>query len=673
MLELSTPVAALSKVGPKYKSLLEKLEIYTIGDLVYHFPFRYDDFSVTKRIVDLQDGETATIQGILGKVNNIYTKYGKRLTKSTIIDDTGTLELVWFSSHYLKKVLKPNKRYSISGKVGSFSGKLSIIAPNYEEMGKTTVNTGRLVPVYPETAGVSSKWLRTKISEVLKNSLLTQEFLPDTILKKEHFQTVQNALNSFHFPTTLTEASQAKKRFQFEELFLELINVELRKNSWEEQLKSPVINSLIYEDDISNLVDSLPFELTPSQKQAVLEIRDSLKKYHPMNRLLEGDVGTGKTIVAVIAAYISSLNNFNTLYMAPTEILAKQHFETFSTFLRNYNISINLLTSSSKIQEKSDKPFINIGTHALLFNKNYSNLGLIVIDEQHRFGVEQRTELQNLNKGELTPHLLTMTATPIPRTLALTIYGDLEISALQAPPNKTKNINTKVVPEKKREEAYEWIRKSKEQTFIVCPFIEESMHEDFENVKAATAEYEKLKQGVFKDLKLGLLHGRLKSKEKQEVVERFEKGKIRILVSTPVIEVGIDIPDATIIVIESAERYGLASLHQLRGRVGRRDKPGYCFIFMGSNNRNAYKRLKYLENINDGLELAEVDMQLRGSGDIYGTMQHGFKKFKVARLSDTKTLEKAKKYATKYFPNIDKYPLLKARVYEKSGRFVGNN
>ena len=457
-----------------------------------------------------------------------------------------------------------------------------------------------------------------------------------------------------------------------EELFLELINVENRKASWSEQLTSTVIDSAAYNNKLFTLVEKLPFVLSASQLQAIEEIKIDLNKTHPMNRLLEGDVGTGKTVVAVIAAYSTFLNGLNTLFMAPTEILAKQHFETFKTILEPFGVTIALATGAEKT-ELDEKPYILIGTHALLHKNNYEDIGLVAIDEQHRFGVEQRAKLSTINHNNKTPHLLTMSATPIPRTLALTIYGDLEISQLLHIPSKEKNIKTRVVPEKLRDESFEWIRERGEQTFIVCPFIEESENSDFENVRAATTEFERLKKGVFKGTPMGLLHGRMKSQEKRDVVEQFEKGEIKILVSTPVIEVGIDIPEASIMVIESGERYGLASLHQLRGRVGRMGQQGHCLVFMSSNSRTAYKRLKYLEESNDGLELAEIDMEMRGHGDIYGIQQHGFKRFKVARLSDLEMLEKAKNYAEEFFPQLDKWPLLKEKIYTRSGRCVGNN
>jgi len=673
MLKLSDPVAAIPKIGPKYKILLAKLGIFTIEDFLYHFPFRYDDFSEVKKIKDVQAGDLATVQGVLGPIKNIYTRYRKRLTEAVVEDSSDSLNLIWFNSHYLKKTLKPGQKYNFSGKVNKFSSKLSMIAPSYELAGEKTINTGRLVPIYPETSGLSSKWIRTKVKEVFDKELPLEEFLPEEILKTEHFQEFSQALQSFHFPDSLVAAEKAKKRFQLEELFVELMKVEKRKQAWSEKLKAnKITKTKKHQEKLEKLSKELPFILTHSQKEALEDIFNDIDHENPMNRLLEGDVGTGKTIVAVMASYLSYLNGRNVLYMAPTEILAKQHYETYKNLLEPFGVEITQLTSATT-KKPAKEPYVIVGTHALLYKEKYQNVGLIVIDEQHRFGVEQRAKLVEMNEGEETPHLLTMTATPIPRTLALTIYGDLEISQLMPIPEKHKVVSTKVIPEKNRAEAFEWIKKKGEQTFVVCPFIEESSHENLENVKAATAEFEKLQKGVFKDVEMGLLHGKLTSKQKREVVERFEKGEIQVLVSTPVIEVGIDIPEAVVMVIESGDRYGLASLHQLRGRVGRGEKPGFCFVFVGSNNRTAYKRLKYLEEVNNGLELAEIDMEMRGHGDIYGIMQHGFKRFKVARLSDIETLEKAKKYARMFFPEIDKHPKLLEKIHRVAGRYVGSN
>lgn len=674
MYTLTDSAGSIPSVGPKYKELLRSLNITTIEDLIYHFPFRYDDFSTKKNISDVLKDETVSIEAILGPVENIFTKYRKRLTKTKLVDPTGSIEVIWFNQHYIKKVLIPGRTYNFSGKIGSFNNKNCLISPNFEivEEGKSNLNTGRLVPVYPETAGVSSKWLRSKIHYAL-GRLDIEEFLPKEILDEKKFGDIRTSFNHIHFPKDVEEADKAKKRFQFEELFMELLTVEKRKRDWKENLKGIRFEmDKKKEEQIKSFISKLPFELTDSQKDAIDEISKDLDLPHPMNRLLEGDVGTGKTMVAILASYIVFLSGYKSLYMAPTEILAKQHYTTFQNFLTPFGIKIGLRTGSTK--ENHEDFDILIGTHSLLFSEeNYSKIGLVIIDEQHRFGVEQRGKIMSLGRGEYTPHLLSMTATPIPRTLALTLYGDLSISLLKGHPNKERKITTKVVIEKGRQQTYEIIRDKKEQTFIVCPLIETSESIGFENVKAAEKEYEELQKGVFKDIPMGLLHGRIKPKEKEEIVNKFRSGEIRILVSTPVIEVGIDVPEATIMVIESAERYGLASLHQLRGRVGRGSKEGFCFVFMSNNYKSSYLRLKNLETIDNGTELADLDMKMRGQGDIFGTMQHGTKRLRIADLFDIEMLNDAKKYASEYFDKLNVYTALRERLTKIRGEYIPNN
>ena len=679
MIKTNSPISVVPKIGPTYQKLLEKLEIFKVEDMLYHFPFRYQDYSQFKTIKDLQDGDTITVTATLASIKNIYTRNGKRITKANVIDHTGELGIVWFNQHYIKNTLEVGKTYNISGKVGFFDGKLCFLSPDMEIVSnafskKSTenVHTGRLVPIYPETSGISSKWLRAKIKSILDLGTDLEEFLPKEILKERNFYKVEDAINKIHFPDSEEQAEKCRERFGFEELFIELLNVEKRKNDWSQKLKSKAFKP--FTKEVNKFIDSLPFRLTTSQNNALKEITKDLSKQVPMNRLLQGDVGTGKTVLAIISSYLTYLNGMRVLYMAPTEILAKQHKETFGKLLKGTYINVELEIGSKKQTVKEENWDILIGTHALLFTeKSYKNIGLVIIDEQHRFGVEQRGKLLELSKEKTFPHLLTMTATPIPRTLALTLYGDLSISILKDFPFEQRKVITKIIPERNREEAYKWINKKNEPTFIVCPLIDASESLSLENVKAAQEEYEILKNGVFKNKSVGLLHGRMKSKEKDEVIKKFREGKINVLVSTPVIEVGIDVPDATIMVIESAERYGLASLHQLRGRVGRSQKEGYCLAFMSNNSRNSYKRLKYLEELNSGVDLAEIDLKMRGQGDIFGSMQHGFKKLKIANVNDLKMLEDAKTQAQKYFPLLDKYPKLLEKLTQRKGEYITSN
>ncbi|KKS28223.1 MAG: hypothetical protein UU90_C0033G0008, partial [candidate division WWE3 bacterium GW2011_GWD2_42_11] len=432
-MKLSSPVGVVPKIGPKYKKLLENLEIGTVQDLLYHFPFRYDDYSNVKNIGDLLENEVATVKGMVESVTNIFTRNGKRLTKIVVNDGTEKIGLMFFNQHYLKTTIKTGKEYTVSGKVGTFDRKISFISPELEESREVNINTGRLVPVYPETYGVTSRWLRARINDVVLGEIELGEFLPENTIKKHGLSTFNWSLKQIHFPDTEINAEKAKIRFQFEELFLELLKVEKRRVQWDSKLKSTGMT--IKDTQIAHFIASLPFKLTDSQEKSVGEIMKDLAQKHPMNRLLEGDVGTGKTLVALIAAYNTHLNGFKTLYMAPTEILAAQHYETFNRFLSPLGVKISLITGSTK-PEKDDFDIL-IGTHALIYSKEkFKGVELVVIDEQHRFGVEHRGKILEMANDGTEPHLLAMTPTPIPRTLALTIYGDLSISVLDTHPNK---------------------------------------------------------------------------------------------------------------------------------------------------------------------------------------------------------------------------------------------
>lgn len=657
-MDLQTPVSKISRSYKMFSGRLEKLGIIKVEDFLFHIPFRYDDYSIISNIQTLQEGEIVTIKGTVEKIENVYTRRFKTLQKAVIKDATGKIDILWFNQPFLVKVIKVNDNVSISGKVEKDKGKLIIINPDYEVIFEDkTIHTGRLVPIYPETRGITSKWIRRQIYNILENNNDIKEYLPEELIREENLMILSDALQKIHFPENLEEAQKAKERLSFNELFEIQLSALIRKKEWKkEKVKK---EWKIDENKIDQLINSIPFKLTNAQKKAVDDILKDFSKDSPMNRLLEGDVGSGKTIVAAISMYVSYLNGFQSAFMAPTEILANQHFKTIDNLLSPLGVKVELLTSSIK---KVNKDFdILVGTHALVYKKaEFKNLGLIVIDEQQRFGVEQRSIIRK--KGE-NPHLLTMTATPIPRTVALTMYGDLDLSILDEMPLGRKQIKTWLVPVSKRGGAYRWIEEkisNGDQVFIVCPFIEES--ESMQTVKAATKEYERLKKEVFPNLNLGLMHGKLKAKEKDEILKNFKDRKIDILVSTPVVEVGIDIPNATIMLIEEAERFGLAQLHQLRGRVGRSNKQSFCLLFTQSNNPLTIKRLKSLETIFSGALLSELDLKLRGPGQIYGTVQHGVPKLKVASFSNFELIEKTKKEAEKYFEKINNYPKLKERV-----------
>lgn len=692
-MDLKTP---LSHVGKTYKiaaKKLEKLNIFTIEDLLYHIPFRYENYTIVSRIGMVQNGEQVTIQGIIEETKNEYTRSRLKIQKVIVADETGRIECVWFNQPFILNTLRVGMKVSIAGKVNGIGRRLSIQVKDYEviEEGKPLLHTAGLVPIYPETRGLSSKWIRNRVYDLLENykENLT-EFLPDHILQKHELLNIQEALSEIHFPNSSDASQKARQRLSFDELFLAQLTGLVRRIEWNKKKVTNPLTIHPHKDKLHSFVASLPFQLTSSQKNAVEEIFSDLEKEEPMNRLLEGDVGSGKTVVAAIAMYATHLNGMQSVLMAPTEILANQHYETINKFLFPLGIKVGLATGGGKYvisdvvydrkalhtKYEIHNTDIMVGTHALLNSDiEFKKLGLVVIDEQQRFGVEQRSILRE--KG-VSPHFLTMTATPIPRTVFLTLFGDLKMSLLSEMPYGRKAVKTWLVPESKRENSYEWIKKqidvrdvqgeSLNQVFLVCPFIEES--ETMSTVKAATAEFERLKKGPFKNYRLALLHGKIKGKDKQQILNDFHNQKIDMLVATPVVEVGIDIPNATIIIIEASERFGLAQLHQLRGRVGRNDRQSYCLLFTDSQSEKTIQRLKYLETTNNGAQLAELDLKLRGPGDMFGTMQHGSAELKIASLSDFELIEKTRQEATLIFPAIEHYPTLIQKVKQYDNRSI---
>jgi ATP-dependent DNA helicase RecG len=662
-----------------YADRLEKLGIVTFEDFLFHLPSRYEDYSLVSKIGQIQVGETVTIQGQVLEMKNNYLRGGRIRTmqRATVTDGTGSIELTWFNQPYLVRAIPENATISASGKAEIFGRKLKISGPEYEILqtdASQPLHTARLIPVYPETKGVSSKWLRRQINMLIDDHLEEiTEYLPEEIIKAQHFMYLKEAIKGVHFPRTLEEATRAKERLAFDELLLMQLAAQKRRTTWKQQQIGNAFAIDKHSKEINTFIESLPFKLTTAQERAVSDILKDLSVDKPMNRLLQGDVGSGKTIVAAIAMYEAHLNGFQSVLMAPTEILATQHYLSIAKLLKEFGVNVALVTGSNKLkkpkagaladtEESSNNFDILIGTHAVLSEKvTFEKLGLIIIDEQQRFGVEQRGIIRQ--KGD-NPHLLTMTATPIPRTVALTMYGDLDLSYLNEMPHGRKKVKTWLVPPEKRDGAYDWIRKQVKETdsqiFIICPFIEVS--ESMMTIKAAAKEYERLRTEVFTDLKLGLLHGKLKGKEKDEVLKQFKEKQFDILVATPVVEVGIDIPNATVIMIEASERFGLAQLHQLRGRVGRGDKQSYCLLFTDSKQAQTSQRLKGMETLYSGAELAELDLKLRGPGSIYGTAQHGVPALKVASFSDTDMIQKAKHIADDLFPKLANYKELEEKV-----------
>jgi ATP-dependent DNA helicase RecG len=694
--KLTDPIEKLPLVGPTYTKRLQKLGITTIEDLLFHFPFRYDDFSLISQIARVQPGETVTIRGVVEKITSEYTKHGKKIQKALVSDNSGQIEAIWFNQPYLAKTIKVGENYNFSGNVnwfgpprlGEAGRQKTLVSPEHEKISSprdtrdtrdtsdtpSNIHTGRLVPVYNETYGVSSKWLRSRIKnalEVLGEEI--QEFLPEEMIKKEGLMAEKEAVFQIHFPQDKTRAEVARYRLAFDELFLIQLSALLRKREW--QKKTLGHGLAVDQEKVLAFLGSLPFAFTGAQKRSLKEILNDLAQDQPMNRLLQGDVGSGKTVVAAASAYVAFLNGFQTLLMAPTEILANQHYATLKTLLGSFGVQTQLITSARGTRDTrgtSDAPHVIVGTHALLHQQfDPTKVGLVIVDEQHRFGVEQRLLLSK--KGH-SPHFLTMTATPIPRTIALTLFGDLDLSVIDELPVGRLKVKTWVVPKEKRQKAYEWIRSrikdTPEQAFIICPLIEES--ETLTSVKAATKEFSLLSQVIFPDLRLGLLHGRLKAKERDQILNLFKDGKLDILVATPVVEVGIDIPNATIMLIEAADRFGLAQLHQLRGRVGRSHLQSFCFLFTENENPLVTQRLKALETTFLGGELAEIDLKLRGPGEIYGTRQHGFPDLRIASFTDLDLIQKTRKASELVISNWQFGSVLKQRLERYKIEAVSN-
>lgn len=697
-LTLDTPVQYIPRVGPAMAKKLEKLGIITVRDLLYYAPFRYNDFSNITKIQSVIPGSVVCVQGKVEKIANVFTKNGKKIQQAVISDGTGFLEAVWFNQIYLPNVIHAGDQISLAGTIGFFGHKLVIESPEYEliKPDEQLLSTGRIVPVYSETEGLSSKWLRGRIAYVLpliKNQLT--EFLPEKIRLEYRLMPLVDAIMQVHFTSNLKTIEEARHRLAFDELFIMQLTSYEQKRLWQTTKKAPLFQ--VSKITVEKFINSLPFTLTNDQTNSLTDIINDLQKPYPMNRLLEGDVGSGKTVVAAAAMLIAVTSGFQSVLLAPTQILAEQHFATITKLLEPFDVSVELITANTNRETKNvirntryeirDTRYakqktnfgvsrftshvsqnVIIGTHALLEKTiQFENVGLIVIDEQQRFGVMQRAALKEKSKKGITAHVLTMTATPIPRSLALTLYGNLDLSTIKEMPVGRIPIKTWVVPKEKRNNAYQWIKttlqKEQAQGFIICPFVNES--ESMSTVKAATNEFERLETIVYPDLKLALLHGKMKAKEKTAVLDQFKNKKFSILVATPVVEVGIDIPNAIIILIEAADRFGLSQLHQLRGRVGRRNKQSYCLLFTQSDKEETIKRLKSLETIHNGPDLAEVDLKIRGAGDLFGTRQHGMPPLALASLNNEPLILETKNAVislTGNDPALASFPLLRSRL-----------
>ncbi|HDN80469.1 MAG TPA: ATP-dependent DNA helicase RecG [Chloroflexi bacterium] len=679
---LDSPIITLSGVGRKNAERLKKLGVFTIRDLLYLFPRRYVDYSTLKTINQLQYGEEVTVIGNVWDVNVREAKSGITLVTCVLADGTGAIEITWFNQPHLANKLKPGHQIVVSGKVSEFMGRLTFSSPEWEPLDKELTSTARIVPVYPLTKGLHPRWLRKIMLNTIKYwTKRIQDPLPEQIREARGLMDLGTALSQIHFPDSQELLQKARHRLAFDELLLIQLGVMRQKFAWQAQ---PGRAIEVDKEFVRQIIAALPFELTNAQRRALNEILTDISRKHPMSRLLQGDVGSGKTVVALIAMLVVVAEGYQAAMMAPTEILAEQHFHTVTELLGRMELThprtgepfsprVRLLIGSMKPSEKkkvqeelaAGEVDIIIGTHTLIQEAvEFANLGLAIIDEQHRFGVRQRAALRQ--KG-FYPHVLVMSATPIPRTLALTIYGDLDISLIDEMPPGRQRVKTYVITPLERERAYRFIRSQVEkgrQAFIIYPLIEESESID---AKAAVDEYERLQKEVFPDLKLGLLHGRMKGEEKEAVMEAFRRGELNILVSTAVVEVGVDVPNATVMMIEGAHRFGLAQLHQFRGRVGRGTHQAYCILVADSDSPEAYERLKIVESVHDGFELAEKDLQMRGPGEFLGTRQSGLPDLKLARLTDIRMLEEARAVAMEIFredPELKKpeHKLLKEAV-----------
>jgi ATP-dependent DNA helicase RecG len=676
---LQTPLKDVLRTTTRHLNKLKDLGLRTAEDLFKYFPRTYNDMSETTKIVDLRTDEVNVVKGTISNLFMQRTKHGKYLTKAILTDDTGAIEVVWFNQPHIKRMVANGSEVVLTGKLKYAFGKMTLQSPQMEMQKEELIHSERIVPVYHETEGISSKWLREKIKPLVDDwSSHFKEYMPMDIIAENGFLTYNKAIKNIHFPENEEMLILAKERLAFDELFLLQLKALQKKWYWqqiasEEQKQIPQNIELIRE-----FLSKLPFELTNAQKKVLYEILQDLEKPYPMSRLVQGDVGSGKTIVAAAAILNVVKAGFQCALMAPTEILAKQHYISISKDLKAYSLNIQFVSGSTTDKQKNEiikqmktgTVDVVIGTHALIQEGiGFKKLGLAIIDEQHRFGVKQRSILKSFG----SPHLLSLSATPIPRTLAMTIYGDQDLSIIDEMPKGRQEIITRLIPEKKRIDAYRWIedqvRKGR-QVFVICPLIDES---DTLGVKSVKEEYLHLSEHIFPDFKIGLLHGKLKSYEKEEIMNAFDANEINILVSTSVVEVGIDVPNATIMMIEGSERFGLSQLHQFRGRVGRGEHQSYCFLFTNSESLETRQRLNAMVQFSSGFKLAEIDMNLRGVGEIYGVKQSGIPDLKMASLSDSKTIEKARHEAIKIIehdPMLNEYPKLKEKIAEFQDVYV---
>lgn len=670
---LSSPVTEIKGIGQAAAKRFAVLGVQTVADLLHDFPRRYDDYSQLLPIAKLQPG-AVSVAAQLTSIKGRYVRRGMHVTEAIMSDESGSVRVVWFNQPYREQSMKKGAEYFVSGTFGLSHQRFAIMNPSTELASDFPVNTARIIPIYRETKGLTSRQIRSAVQACLPLISELPETLPPWLLSQYKLVSHSKAVRQMHFPDNVGTLQQAKRRLGFEEVF-ELILASLANK---QELATEQAPPVAFDESVAkNFVQHLPFKLTDAQRKVVWQVYQDMQRPQPMNRLVEGDVGSGKTVVAAMAALMVLHHGHLVALMAPTELLARQHAETIYNLLSPLGLGdmVGLLIGGMKraqkelAQQRIAEGHIRfiIGTHALIQEGvDMLSLELVIIDEQHRFGVEQRKTLQT--KAGHMPHVLTLTATPIPRSLALTLYGELDISVLDVKPAGRQPIETRLIPPSSRPRLYEEITQELQtgrQMFVVCPLISPSdALEGPAGQAAAETVYERFRSQTFKSWRIGLLHGRLKANEKQAVMEQFVRHEIDILISTTVIEVGVDVPNASIMMVEAAERFGLAQIHQLRGRVGRGGHKGYCYLLL-SDAKQPSKRLEALERSNDGFRLAELDLELRGPGAIYGSQQHGELDLRIAKLTDTKLISEARQAAQRFLDqgeDLLQYKELAARV-----------
>ncbi len=680
---LDKPVRYVRGVGPKRSEALLRLGIETVEDLFYFFPRQYQDRSHFISLKDVQPGQFFTVKG---EVLTTGLKRMKRMTlfEMTLGDDSGFVYATWFNQPYLNRQFKEGDTVILSGKVELYNSRLQFNSPDYEVLSKSredTIHTGRIVPIYPLTEGLGQRGMRRAMKELVDSELQeVPDFLPPDLRERLDLAPLRSAIQHIHFPAEADALDRARRRLIFEEFFIFEIALLKRIRRDRSALKAPAFSQ--FETALEKFCGQLPFKLTASQQEVLEEIAKDAAQGVPMRRLLQGDVGSGKTVVAAFLLFLAAKNYFQSVLMAPTEVLAEQHYQTLTRLLAPLKVKIVLITGSTEEKERgeiladlrSHRIDLAVGTHALIQEDiRFAKLGAVVIDEQHKFGVRQRAVLLS---GDVRPHLLVMTATPIPRTLGLTLYGDLDISTIRELPLGRIPVQTFWITKVKEHEVLTHVREKVmrgEQAYIIFPLIDETEKMD---IQAATTEFENLRKGIFSGVELGLIHGRLSRWDKERVMRDFKEGRVQVLVSTSLVEVGIDNPNATLMVIENAERFGLSQLHQLRGRIGRGAKESFCFLFGDPQTEEGKRRLRILTKTTDGFKIAEEDLILRGPGDFLGTRQSGAPLFKIGDLvRDADLLRLARKEAMALIeqdPELVRFEALKSRVEHEAKQFFSS-